>query len=126
MAYKSKPLPISFTHEQYTADRDVIYIIDRNKEYMELDKVIDFVASDNVKTKSLPGYEERICYVPGKKFVMPVDTAKVIAQNVVSEEYRDQIASEMRITCNKSAMLKNELMVLDMKKAKTEPCEPVD
>ncbi len=114
MAYKSKPLPISFTHEQYTADRDVIYIIDRNKEYMELDKVIDFVASDNVKTKSLPGYEERICYVPGKKFVMPVDTAKVIAQNVVSEEYRDQIASEMRITCNKSAMLKNELMVLDM------------
>lgn len=113
-AYDSEALPISFTHEQYTGDRDVIYIIDRNRSNMHLKQVMDFVASDDVKTKTLPGYSDHINFIPGKKYYLPVDSSKVVEMNVVSEEYRNEIESEIRIQNSKNIMLKNELMVLNM------------
>lgn len=113
-AYESAPLPISFTHEQYSGDRDVIYLIDRNKQAIDLKKAIDFVASDDVRTKQIPEYSERICYIPGRKFTLKVDSATVMNNNVVSPEKASLIEPEMNISLNKSFILKNELMVLDM------------
>jgi hypothetical protein len=113
-AYKSDPLPISFTHEQYTAKRDVAYIVDRTKENMPLKGVMQFVASDKPETKRLPNYSEELCYIPGRRYYLPVDKSTVMKNNVVSEEYKDQIVSQIDIKCNKNVMLKNEIMVLDM------------
>ncbi len=113
-AYDSDPLPISFTHEQYSGDRDVIYLIDRSKQAIDLRKAIDFVASDDVRTKQIPEYADRICYIPGRKFTFKVDSAAVMNNNVVSPSAAPLIAPEMNISLNKSFILKNELMVLDM------------
>ncbi len=116
-AYESDPLPISFTHDQYSGDRDVIYLIDtKRKDAIDLQKAIDFVKSDDIRTKQLPEYtSDRICYIPGKKFTLAVDSAAVVRNNVVSKENEDMIVSEMNINLqNKRLILKNELMVLDM------------
>lgn len=114
-AYKSAPLPISFTHEQYTAKRDYVYLIDRFKDYISLNDAIKYVASDDKRTKRIEGYAEEICHFPGRKFELNVDTAKVMANNVVSPEYRHLVEPTMRITLNnKNIIMKNELMVLDM------------
>ena len=113
-AYDSDPLPISFTHEQYTADRDVVYMLDQNKDYINLNQAIAFVASEDDRTKTIPGYSGRICFIPGKKFSLPVDSAKVVARGVVSKEYADQIVPEIKFSISKNSIYKNELMVLDM------------
>ncbi len=113
-AYDSDPLPISFTHEQYSGDRDVIYLFERTKQAIDLEKAIDFVASEDVRTKQIPEYAQRICYIPGKRFSMKVDSAAVVANNVVSPSAQALIEPEINISLNKSFIVKNELMVLDM------------
>ena len=113
-AYDSDPLPISFTHEQYSGDRDVVYLIDRTKQALDLQKALDFVASDDIRTKQIPEYADRLCYIPGRRFTMRVDSAAVVANNVVSPSAQSLIEPEMSISINKNYIMKNELMVLDM------------
>lgn len=114
-AYDSASLPITFTHDQYTGDRDVIYLMDQKRDYIDLRAAINWVASDDIRTKQLPNYPgERINFIPGRKFCLPVDSSAVLRNKVVSAEYAADILDTMYFSVNKSYILKNELMVLDM------------
>ncbi len=116
-AYESDPLPISFTHDEYTHDRDVVYLIDQDKwkDGLNLRSALDFIHSEDPRTKSLPQYtSERICFVPAKKFVLDVDTAAVIKAGAVNPSKTGDIVKQMRITPGGNYILKNCLMVLDM------------
>ena len=113
-AYESDPLPISFSHDQYTGDRDVVYIIDRNSDAIDLRAAIEFIKSDNPITKTLPNYHGRINFLPGRRLTLPVDRAKVVDKEVVSPADSDKIAPSIDFRLNKNYILKNELMVLDM------------
>lgn len=114
-AYLSDPLPISFTHNQYqTGSRDAVYLFDRIKEPTDLHEALEFVASDDPRTKRIPDYNERIDYLPTRSFKLSVDAEKIKANNVVSEVDYDKIDSVINIRIDKSMILKNELMVLDM------------
>ena len=113
-AYLSDPLPISFTHDQYTGDRDVIYLIPKLDRPIELSDAMKFVASDIPATKRLAESDERICYIPSRKFKLTVDPDSAVAGGAVSERKRGEIDSVMTFTLNKSYIFKNELMVLDM------------
>lgn len=48
-AYESDPLPISFTHDEYTHDRDVVYLIDQDKwkDGLNLRSALDFIHSED-------------------------------------------------------------------------------
>ncbi len=113
-AYDSDPVPISFTHDQYTHDRDVIYLVDISKDAMNLNDVINFVRSDDPRTKSLPQTSERICYIPGHKFSLPIDTAVVLANGTVTKANASKIVPRMDFKLSGNYILKNQLMVLDM------------
>ncbi len=113
-AYQSRPLPISFTHEQYTHDRDIIYLLGRTDEFVSLKDALDFVRSDDPRTKSIPEYSGRLCFIPAKKFKLAVDTAAVIENNVVSPARQSLLQKEMRISVSSSYMTKAQLMVYDM------------
>jgi hypothetical protein len=116
-AYESAPLPISMTKDKYVSgNRDITYVIDRFKDYVNLKDLMDFVASDDPRTKSLPNVEEKIDYLPSRKFIVPVDSAKVIANGTVQPEMADKIVKEMRweLDPSKRYLVKNHLMILDM------------
>ena len=113
-AYNGAPVPISFTKEQYTHDRDVIYLIDHQKGYIDLGQALAFVKSENPKTKSLPGYAERICFIPGHNFAFKVNKQAVMENGVVPESSANNILDTMRFSIGGNYILKNQLMVLDM------------
>ncbi len=113
-SYNSAPLPISFTHEQYNGDRDVVYLLEGKGEAIDLDLALRFVADDSDATKRLTGYEGRLCYIPARKFTFDVDSAAVFANNIVTEETYPQADKQMAINLNKSYIFKNELMILEM------------
>lgn len=116
-AYNSDPLPISFTHDQYTGDRDVVYLIDNahfKDKSIDIKDAINFVASDDPRTKTLQSTTERICYIPGKNFSLNIDRERVAKMGIVSKHNVDKIDSVMTFSINKSYIFKNELMVLDM------------
>ncbi|MCB2197433.1 MAG: DUF2723 domain-containing protein [Bacteroidetes bacterium] len=114
-AYDSEPVPFGLTHDQYlNGTRDVIYINERINEFVAVDQAIDFVASDDKRTKLQVGQNEFIDYLPTNKFIVPVDSATVVNNGIVSPEDADKIVPELRFTINKSRIMKNELMIMDL------------
>ena len=114
-AYDSEPVPFGMEQEQYlNGVRDVIYINDRINDYVNLKQAIDFVASDDKRTRIQVGEDEWIDYLPSNKFIIPVDAETVLANGTVKPENADQIVPEIRFTLNKSRITKNELMILDL------------
>ena len=116
-AYESAPLPISMSKDKYVSgNRDITYVIDRFTDYVNLKDIMDFVTSDDPRTKSLPNVEEKIDYLPSRKFIVPVDSAKVISNGTVQPDMADKIVKQLRWELNPSIryIVKNHLMILDM------------
>jgi hypothetical protein len=112
-AYESEPLPMTFTKDIYRqGSRDIVHIIERLKEYTDLKRIMDFVADDDPRTKHLPNVRERIDYIPSKKIIISVDSAKVIENGTVSPEMADKI-TPVRFEIDRRYITKNHLMVLD-------------
>ncbi len=115
--YESDPVPFSLTKEQYrSGKRDIVYIVNRIDQYTNLAEAIEFVASDDPRTKQLPEYQAELDYFPTRKFIVPVDTAFVRRNGTVSQDDNSKILTEIRweLEPSRSHILKNHLMVLDL------------
>ncbi len=114
--YESEALPLPMPKAKYqSGNRDALYIVDRVNNYADLTDVMDFVTSDDEKTKTIPNYRERIDYLPAKKLKIKVDSAVVMANHVVSPKLAGSIVSEMKWDLGKrNSIYKNDMMVLDM------------
>ena len=114
-AYDSDPVPFSMTHDQYVqGTRDYVPIYERFDDYQDLHQIIDFVASSSSKTRINPGGDRSIDYIPSKKLKIPVDKEMILANGVVNPKYSDRIVDNVQWTLNKSFVMKNDLMVLDL------------
>lgn len=116
-AYESDPVPFKFTRDQVLqGKRDVIYLIEdpRLKEPVELKDAMDFVASDDERTKKLPNYSERIDYIPSKKFKLNVDTAAVFANGYLPRSEASKVVPQMQWSLNRNYITKAGLMTLDL------------
>ncbi|MFC2103803.1 DUF2723 domain-containing protein [Bacteroidota bacterium] len=114
-AYDSDPVPFGMTHEQYlNGVRDVVYINERIDDYVTVDQAMDFVVSDDKRTKLQVGQNEWIDYLPTNKFIIPVDADKVIANGTVKAEDADLILPEIKFKINKRRIMKNEIMIIDL------------
>jgi hypothetical protein len=117
-AYDSDPVPFSLTPDKYrTGNRDIVYVIDRIKGYTNLKEVIDFVASDDPRTKQLPEYTtEKIDFIPTRRFYIPVDSVKVIQNGTVAQKYASKVTSRMQweFEPSRNYITKNHLMILDL------------
>ena len=112
-AYESSGVPISFTHEQYRdGKRDYVLIRDQFKEG-NLKDVMEFVASDLPQTK-LQGYIKELDFIPTRNVILPVDSAKVIANGTVKHQDADQIVKDLRLHLPMQGLTKSQLMVLDI------------
>jgi hypothetical protein len=83
------------------------------QSHIPLRILMDFVASDDPKTKYQTGRGFE-AYFPTSKFSIPVDKAKVLANGTVPERYADSILTSVDWTLDKYGVMKNHLMVLDL------------
>jgi len=117
-AYDSDPVPFSLTPDKYAQGRrDVVYIVDKGLQgYFKCRELMDFVASDDPANKLEQGGGERaLDYIPSNKMRIPVDKAKVKRNGTVSPDTPDSvIVDNIDWVLNKTALLKNDLMVLDL------------
>ncbi|MCU4176794.1 protein O-mannosyl-transferase family [Carboxylicivirga sp. N1Y90] len=114
-SYDSDPMPFSLEHDQYvTGTRDVVYLFDRIKGSIDMKEAIDFVASDNPKTKQIPEYAGSIDYLPSKQFSIKADSLKVMQRGIVSEDAAHLLSKQVDVKLGKDMILKNELMILDL------------
>ncbi len=118
-AYESKPVPFSMSPEKYEqGTRDIVPISNRLEQHVLLKEAIDFVASDDAKTKvevnSLGEEREFMDYLPANKFVIPVDSAKVVESGLISKNLTDSIVKHISFKISKRYLSKSDMMVLDL------------
>jgi hypothetical protein len=114
--YKSERLPLSLTPAQYdNGIHEPVWIQDVFEGPVELKDAIDFVRSDNPRTKASDGSGNRVDYFPTRKLKLTVDKEKVVATGIVPESMKDDIVDEIVWTIPEKIqyLSKNELMLLD-------------
>ena len=114
--YNSDKLPLSLTPAQYdNGVHENIKIENVIEGPVELRDVIDFVRSDNPRTKATTVSGDRVDYFPTRKLKLTVDKEKVVRTGIVPESMKDQIVDEIVWTIPDKVdyLTKNELMLLD-------------
>jgi hypothetical protein len=117
-AYDSDPVPFSLTSDKYVqGTRDVVYLVDKGLSgYFTCRELVDFVASDDPAKKLAQGGSDKpLDYIPTNKMRIPVDKHKVKENGTVDPSTPDSlIVSNIDWVLNKTALMKNDLMVLDL------------
>ena len=113
-AYESEPVKMTLTHDQYEqGKREIVYLYDRVKGYIDLKEAIQFIASDKIQMKLLPGIPEPIYYLPQHKLKLDVDSFLVFSNGTIAPNMADKFVSEMRWEIKKNYITKNHLMAYD-------------
>jgi hypothetical protein len=115
-AYDSDAVPLSFTQDKYRqGKREQILIYEQKglEGYQNIREMIDFVASDDPNNKFDYG-DRKFDYFPSKKFRIPVDSAKVVANGTVPKGMENQILPYIDFEIDRNYILKAELMILDL------------
>lgn len=127
--YESDPIPSQMTHDLYAYGvRDVIrYQPVLDSVRWELKDFMNWIASDHPQTKikdllkktgqdpnQLPESQQEGVFYPTRKIRVPVNKENVIKSGVVKPEDADKIVPYIDIDLPESALLKNQMMMLDI------------
>jgi len=127
-AYESTPLPISWKRPDYiTGTHEVAYVIKRTEDATDVSRALDWVKSDDIRTKQLPNYNGTIDNIPWETLYIPIDSAAAAKSGAVKPENYGRIAKNIvidlgaktdtagNVIVNRKRMLtKQEMMILDM------------
>jgi tetratricopeptide (TPR) repeat protein len=115
-AYDSDPVPLSLTEDKYRqGTRDYVPFYDRKiAGYISVRELIDFVGSEDPQNKLQTQNGKDISYFPTKKMSITVDSLKVLKNGTVQPELANRIVKSINWDLDKSYVLKNDLMVLDL------------
>ncbi|MDD6209032.1 MAG: DUF2723 domain-containing protein [Bacteroidales bacterium] len=115
-AYNSAPLPIDWNADQYQqGTKDIAWVVNTVKRPILLSEAMEFLKSDNPRTKQIPGVVDVIDYIPSDQLLLPVNKEEVLRVGAVAETDSADIVSQVDINLTgKNNLMKQELMVLDM------------
>ena len=114
-AFDSKPVPFSMSSEKYLpGTREVVYLQDLIEGGIDLREAVDFVASDNPKTKRERQNGGVLNFIPSHTFELAIDSAYIADNKVVEPDDFDKIVKKMKWRISKEYIRKNDLMVLDL------------
>ena len=127
-AYESDPIPSQLTHDLYRfGTNDYIVIQPVIKDTLEIKQFLEFVASDNPRTKYKYILEQRnvdlsrvrpqdlkATYMPTEHLRLPVNKDNALKSGIVKPEDADQIVPYIDLTISGNALYKNRLLMLDV------------
>ena len=76
-------------------------------------KVMEFIRSNDSRTKYDIGLDGPVDYIPTKRISLPVDKDAAIASGIVKESDRDLMVDTVYINLKKSSLSRSELFVVD-------------
>jgi hypothetical protein len=127
-AYESDPVPSQLTHDLYKyGTNDYIVIEPVTKDTIEVKQFLDFIASDNPKTKYKYVLEQqgvdisqvrrqdlKASYLPTETLRLPVNKQNALNSGIVKPEDADKIVPYIDLTIKGGALYKNRLLMLDI------------
>ena len=113
-ANDAEGIPFSLPSHKYTFVNDWIPVNNNIDRVVDAKHVMEFVRSDDKKTKMNLGYGAPADYIPTTRIALPVDKDAAIASGIVTEKDRDLMVDTVYININTSSLSRSELMLLDM------------
>ena len=127
-AYESDPVPSQLTHDLYKyGTNDYIIIQQVINDTLDVKQFLDFVASDNPKTKykyvlqqrgidlsDVRSQDANATYLPTPHLRIPVNKENAIRFGIVKPEDADKIVPHIDIKISGGALYKNRLLMLDI------------
>ena len=107
-------VPFSLPKHKYTFNNDMIYVTNSIDRPVEIKEVIDFVRSDDPRSKVKLADGTLADYIPAKRIALPVNKENALASGIVAEKDRDKMVDTVFINIKKNSLDKNQLMILDM------------
>ena len=109
------PIPFTFSNDKYYMGRmDAILFQDIAKRSVELSEAMDFLASDDVRTKVKVSSGAMIDFLPTREFHITVDKQKVLESGTVKAKDADLIVDKISFKITKSMITKSEMAVLNI------------
>jgi hypothetical protein len=115
-AYDSDPVPFSLTKDKYrTGNRDVTYLMDDpalKGMYINVKDIFDVIDKNEERLK-MNTQVGKIDYFPSKKFMVTYDSAAMVRDGLIPAYLANRMDT-IRWTINRTAIEKNNLMILDL------------
>lgn len=113
--YDSEALPFTLSPEKYTKGiNEYIPFYDMKVEgYTNISEIIQFIDSEDERTKLPLQSGRKISFLPTKDFRMVVDSAACIKNGIVPPELAGKMVPVIEWKMKKSYLIKNDLMLLD-------------
>ena len=127
-AYESDPVPSQLTHDLYKyGTNDYIIINPVIKDTLEIKQFLNFIDSDNPKTKykyvleqegvdlsQVRSQDLKMSYLPTEFLRLPVNKKNALNSGIVREKDADKIVPYIDIHITGGALYKNRLLMLDI------------
>lgn len=112
-AYKSDPMPMQMTHDQYrSGTREYIPIVEEFDTFTNIKKVVNEFLDDS---KRMPFNNGKMMnYVCARKFYLDVDTALVVQNGTVAPEDANKIVKRIEWQVSDNVIQKNMLGMMDV------------
>ncbi len=115
-AYESEPVRFTLGSEKYRAGRrEQLPVTDRINRPYDIIELIKFAGSDERQSKiDYSGRGDFFNYLPSSRFLIPVDSARVISNGTVHDYQADRMLPNVIWKFPGDDMYKNDLAVMDM------------
>jgi hypothetical protein len=113
--YDSPPLPVKLSEEKYLRGRrDVVYLFNRIQDTIPLRQALDFIDSDDPRTRLTPEPGIKLDYIMSRNFSIPVDRQKALACGAVNPKDSALILDSLPFRMPSSTLSKEQWMVLEI------------
>ena len=109
----SEPVPFTLPRNKYTYNNEFLIVNDLLKKPVPIKEAIDFVKSEDPRTKMSIG-GKNADFLPAKQLIVPVNKENVLKSGIVKPEDADLIEDSIVVTIKKSTIDRGEMMLLDL------------
>ncbi|WP_223551452.1 DUF2723 domain-containing protein [Aestuariivivens sp. NBU2969] len=127
-AYESDPVPSQLTHKNYRhGTNEYVIIEDVINDTLDVKEVLNFVASDNPRTKykyllqqegvdlsQMRSQDLNANYIPTSFLELSVNKANALKSGIVKPKDADKMVDTMYLKLSGGALYKNRLLMLDI------------
>lgn len=114
-AYDGDPVQFSMTEPEYRGStRDQVLMDKSNEKYYTVQEHLDWLRRTDGRNMTSVSGGEMLYYLRSNKFILPIDSAKVVQAGLVTAEEMAGLPKELRWEVSKSYVLKSEVMLLDL------------
>ena len=113
--YESDPLPFTLPKEYYGLGKDMVYLQDNSKDFLEVSEVLSMVRDHPEKfTVYDPSSKDEFIVLPTKRFKITLDKPKLVKLGVLTQEQAEVIPNEITWEIKRSVLYRYQLMMLDI------------